>query len=347
MAARYRITLIELVAFLVAMVCLCAIIPSTVATTREPRERTMCGTRLNGLYKALNTYSVANREQFPIYHAGDPSGAVLGFREGDRSTGMGAALDNNITAPWWVIVGDGSVSPENYICPSTFDAADGLTISTTNSATAQLEDTRDFLERKNLSYSPMNPHHPLVRDRWGPNTNVDWVFMADNNANDYPGTPGIPGTRGVRGVPAWHTLGKGAAAADVQKAENSPNHGYEGQNLMYGDGHVSFWNDPFQGPGSDNVYAYTMDGSNVPPTIVRTAGGPDDVVLIPLSGNGGGSGSLTGSSIDVTYRPSSRGRSSLWASIGFGAFILTIAIWVFLLARSRRAEWVSDSRAAG
>lgn len=299
--------------------------------SRELADSSICGTRLNGLYKAINTYSVTNREQFPIYKTEDPSGKVVGFKEGDRVTGTGAVLENNITAPWWIIVRDGSVSPKSYICPASGDEEDLVALPWTDSSLGTLQKTFDFLHRKHLSYSTMNMYHPLVGKQWGPNSNADWVFAADNNANDYDGTP------------ERHTLSKGASREDIDKAENSPNHRYEGQNIMFGDGHVSFSNDPFQGPDGDNINAFAGERGSEPPSVYKTAGHEQDVVLVPLSGNGGGDDSLSGLKLDVTSRTdASWGRFTFFGIVAIIAVVFMI-LWELLKPRKKAESQAPDT----
>lgn len=189
------------------------------------------------------------------------------------------------------MIRQGRVKPENFVCPQTRDEPDPLTIAADDSTRARLGNTSDFLERRNLSYSTVNMYYPAPEKRWSTRgMSGRSVFMADNNANDF------------RGVPARHTLVAGAAEADVRRAENSPNHAHEGQNFGFGNGHVQYDKTPFIGRGEDNVYAVIRNCANTAPSVSSIPGNEQDVVLIPLSGNGGGDGSLSGKRMDVTLR---------------------------------------------
>src|SRR5207253_9903145 len=60
--------------------------------------------------------------------------------------------------------------------------------------------------------------------------------------------PGVKGTNDDVNAPA---LG---SAASVQKTANSDNHEKDGQNVLYGDGHVSWNTTCFAGITHDNIY---------------------------------------------------------------------------------------------
>jgi prepilin-type processing-associated H-X9-DG protein len=81
----------------------------------------------------------------------------------------------------------------------------------------------------------------------------------------------------------------------MQKA-NSPNHQGAGENVLYGDGHVEFQQNPFCGTKRDCVYTVAGGNATTPTTTsnVSPAGGnaqplwAGDSVLIPTAGNGSG-----------------------------------------------------------
>lgn len=291
---RYRgFTFTELI---VTVSAVCAVLAVAVVIILPPMSRarsgrrTVCSTNLLGLYKAIYTYSISNRDVFPIAGEVTPDGSAIGFSDGDRLLGTGAVLDDNVTASLWMMVREGAMSTQNFICPKTSDKPDDLVDHRSGEVKAVvLMDTYDFAGRANLSYSPINMYHSAVGSAWSENVRSDWVLAADNNNNNYTGAP-------VR-----HTLSHGASLNDTMLMENSLNHSDdEGQNLLFGDGHVEFAMDPFQGPDQDNIFAMTIGGKNAPPTLGHDDGdaatdpkvAERDVVLLPLSGNGGGAGSL-------------------------------------------------------
>ena len=73
--------------------------------------------------------------------------------------------------------------------------------------------------------------------------------------------------------------------SSIVKKGNSGNHGQEGQNVLYGDGHVDWSATPFCGMKQDNIYTVSgsTDGSNpkgsgIEGTSPKWAG---DSVIIP------------------------------------------------------------------
>jgi prepilin-type processing-associated H-X9-DG protein len=66
-----------------------------------------------------------------------------------------------------------------------------------------------------------------------------------------------------------------SAARDLMHA-NSRNHGGDGQNVLYGDGHVSFEQNPFVGVNRDNIFTTKANSSAL-------TGGP--VIACPFDAN--------------------------------------------------------------
>jgi len=60
---------------------------------------------------------------------------------------------------------------------------------------------------------------------------------------------------------------------------NSANHEREGQNVLYGDGHVNYEPSPFCGPFEDNIYTGQNAAS---PNLMVSPAGPGDAVLLPV-----------------------------------------------------------------
>jgi len=291
---RRAFTLIEsIVVVLIVVLLLFVVLPVYAFFGNETRNRTMCASHLAGIYKALYTYSTVNKDKFSIAAKQTYEGNATGFKEGDRATGKGAKLDNNITASLWIMVREGYVGTKSYVCPSAGDKHDPLTTDgTPNGRAALLENTFDFINADALSYSSINFFSKHGAGQWDADVNPAWVIMGDDNNNDHTADPS---TR--------HTLSMqpNASAEEIAKNENSYNHFGEGQNLLYGDSHVSFERDPFQGPTRDNVFAMRKDDGNdpdprkavhAPPTLSNTYTPgtytrKTDVVLIPVTGNNG------------------------------------------------------------
>jgi prepilin-type processing-associated H-X9-DG protein len=79
------------------------------------------------------------------------------------------------------------------------------------------------------------------------------------------------------------------SAAELRNG-NSLNHSGDGQNVLYGDGHVEFQNSPLCGSHRDNIYTYGDSGVDPVTHDARPTGGegilgspvgPGDSVLLP------------------------------------------------------------------
>lgn len=286
MRSSSAFTLVELLVLVVILFIGIAILLPSRSSHCSVSYRTMCASNLSGMYKSMYTYSITNRDRFYVAGEADSSAMAIGFQERERlPNAKPPVLSNNVTASLWSMVRDGSNATKGFICPSSGDVPDPLTLRSDGTKAAFYRDTYDFLERRNLSYSPINMYHVGASRFWGSTAPPDYVLMGDHNGTDHP---------------QRHTLSKtdGAKAKEIEARENSPNHGGEGQNLVFGDGHVVYHRDPFQGRGGDNVYAMTIDDMNRPPTLgnddgdaagERSAVRDADSWLLPLSGNGGAS----------------------------------------------------------
>ncbi|MBI1367471.1 MAG: hypothetical protein GC162_02330 [Planctomycetes bacterium] len=333
--ARHRgFTLTDLVAVLAVAAVMFALLSPFHPVLRSVSRREICQLHLSSLYKAMYTYSITDEKQrFPMVGSEAIPPRAIGFREGDRRTGKGATLDGNATASLWLLIRNGSTATKEMVCPSTMDMPDEMM--------DRFDNTHDFLARKNLSFSMMNMYHVATGWQWSADVKPDWVLMADNNANDHPD----------RHRSDFNDRGDADRMAQL---ENSPNHRGEGQNFLFGDGHVSFEMDPFVGPDHDNVFALTVGGLDAPPDLSDDAGdaardrkiAKSDVMLIPLSGNGGGAGSLSGHVMDVQfvpYKPDEPDHQLDW----FVASALGIGCLIWVVRRQRAASPSSTAAADG
>jgi prepilin-type processing-associated H-X9-DG protein len=129
--------------------------------------------------------------------------------------------------------------------------------------------------RKNMSYSLANPYpaNAVVEAgyKWNNTLGAEFAVAADIN-------PGVGDGYDVT-LPTENSSSK-----DMQKA-NSPNHQGGGQNVLYGDGHVEFQQNPFCGAKRDCIYTVAGTANGQPTTTSKTVvGSPTwagDSVLLP------------------------------------------------------------------
>lgn len=311
-------TLIELLVVVAIIALLIGILLPSLGRAREVANRTVCAANLVGLHKAMYTYSVTNRNSFPEYGqtalgGTQPEEECKGFQVTDRSrSGGGAAASNvklrtlleggklaaNATAALFMIVRDGSASTKSFVCPSDkASEVDPLAVigppgrGYRVESPSVLEDIYDFGQPESLSYSMINMYHTVTGVNWGSNSSADWCLMSDDN-----------------NAPKEHKYFKSPDIGPnlLSVHENSQLHSQgEGQNFLFGDGHVKFEVDPWQGPANDNAMAMgpTRKGQAQMKDPLRVnVGGTrrqdkfTDVVLMSISapdtGDGGGGGEL-------------------------------------------------------
>ncbi len=265
MRSRYNekaFTLIELLVVIAIITVLIGILLPSLAHAREISKRAVCASRLSGICKAMMTYAAGNRNSFAAYSS-TPTNSATGFKYAARTdsvftAAVAAEIADSITAPYWAIVRDGSTSPKNFLCPSDPVAReDELQVNYAATHTTDVRYTWDFntldaaATVNTISYATMDMYDTMAGANWSPTVGANWVLMGDNNDSDGTSAPGV-----VAG--SLHSYSKttpGVTAEMIKEYENSSLHRFEGQNFLFGDGHVVFSNDPFVGPFNDNVYS--------------------------------------------------------------------------------------------
>jgi prepilin-type processing-associated H-X9-DG protein len=206
-------------------------------------NRTMCKSNLKQLGTALRIYAVSNRGRYPSLYSRssdprsakevwggdwDPATFKLRDRDQGRSAGVGTLrpMTSN-THCLWLLVREGHATEDMFICPEDLDAEESLT--------SVSSDWWDFKSLRSCSYSYQNQLGRTTSGSVAPG-----VIVA---ADKCPKRPGAMASAGpVKPAAAeWHL-------------QNSPNHFMDGQNVLYGDGHVEWHDTPNCGHGGDNIW---------------------------------------------------------------------------------------------
>jgi prepilin-type processing-associated H-X9-DG protein len=232
-------------------------------------NRVKCASNLRQIGQAILLYSNDNRGVYPRTRAS----LVKDGQEPVPVWGTGVAAtqpfkedgpaENDVTAALFLLLRTQDITSEVFTCPSSNDEKDVFG-GAPDAAPIGQSNFSDF--KKNLSYSYQNPYPTVAAIGKGFKLNnaigPDFAVAADKN----PGTVG-----------AGDNVFKPTATSSAveMKLANTSNHDKDGQNVLYGDGHVAWESNPFVGINRDNIYT-TGDG--------RIAASPvdaNDSILLP------------------------------------------------------------------
>ncbi len=258
-------TLIELVIVIAIIAVLMGLLLAAMEVARHKGYIDACASNLRQIGQAITMYANDNHGNYPrtIYVAGAPPVAGTGAAAQDAFRGGVAA--NDVTAPLWLLARNQKLPPKIFICP--YNDVNEFEIDPGNPATQA-----NFTNyAKNLGYSYANPYPDDSAVAKGykltGKTGANFAIMADLN----------PGVSTLRKADVFRPNAT-SAKSDMMMA-NSENHEREGQNVLFGDGHVVYVPNPFVGVNQDNIY--TAQGATKPNLMVSPANAKDSV-LLPL-----------------------------------------------------------------
>ena len=195
-------------------------------------------------------------------------------REEDKALIPYRPAKNDVTAALFMVLRTQDLAPDVFVCPSTrldpFDFGGG---KRTKRHWTNWPGNKGL--RQHLSYSYQNPYPSVdaISKGFRLNNAISAEFAVGADMN--------PGGDALLKLTA-------KAPAREQREGNSFNHDRDGQNILYGDGHVEFFNNPFAGVKRENVYTFGESGTGAPAAkggdgIVGSSVGPEDSVLLPTA----------------------------------------------------------------
>jgi hypothetical protein len=222
-----------------------------------PRARSVCASNLSQIYKSLYQYG-NEHGTFPMVSF--PEGARLVGEDampnhiaggtGNPFVDLEKVAERSVSLNLWLLIKNDFTSPDVFLCPDSpnyprngDEYASGWQLQPDTAVSIDFpwpdaDRTLDYSFIQPWSIDTRGKETHSSAEMWSVDADPRVVLGADaNNGPDIT-------RHGGRSLPyeTWK--------ADL----NSRNHSNEGQNVLYGDSHVSFEKSPFVGIDGDNIY---------------------------------------------------------------------------------------------
>jgi prepilin-type N-terminal cleavage/methylation domain-containing protein/prepilin-type processing-associated H-X9-DG protein len=244
-------TLVELLVVIGIIALLISILLPSLNKARETANRAKCASNLHQIGLAILLYQNDSQQLYPRTIQ-DTSGApVPTWGTGLVAPGTPdpfaapAEAANDVTASFFLLLRNEQITAAVFVCPSSnaeaWDFGGG-----SNSAQNWVNWNGTTGITKNLSYSYENPFasSTAISNGWQlKNPDATYAICADIN----PGSSVPNSTKNPTNVTT------GDPNSNMRQG-NSANHQQDGQNVLYGDGHAEWMNNPFCGSQHDNIY---------------------------------------------------------------------------------------------
>ena len=270
---RRGVTLLDLIVVLVLLPVLLLTASCWRRTNHGSSNRVKCASNLRQIGQAILLYSNENGGAYPRTTAGTGETITPVWGTGITSSKPfedGGPQPNDVTAAMFLLLRTQDITSEVFTCPSSNAEKDTFG----GGANAAINRSNFTDLKKNLAYSYQNPYpnDGALRRKFELNNKISAEFAVASDMN-----PGVKGDNdNVLAVTS-------TSSAQQMKQGNSNNHDQDGQNVLYGDGHVEFQQNPFVGVQRDNIFtARTGDKPN-PKTelIVASPYDANDSILLP------------------------------------------------------------------
>ena len=281
---RCGFTLIELLVVISIIALLIAILLPALGRAKELASRAVCSSNVRSIVQSMDIYGQSNKGVYPCT-PGNPIGVywnaatgVSGVSQVPGKSGpstmqyyyMPNATKNPKASPLqclWLLVLSGQMTPKSFLCPSdpfaTVPSLQYGTSSTTGGATSYV--CFGFTSPSQTTYGPNGQGESYsIAAPWQYDGQPGAWWTTKNGSTDLPLVSDIApesatGSGNLNRI--TNTLPSGNTYGNY--IYNSGNHNGDGQNVGFGDGHVSWETNPYCGQDNDNIFCYDSASNQV------------------------------------------------------------------------------------
>jgi prepilin-type N-terminal cleavage/methylation domain-containing protein/prepilin-type processing-associated H-X9-DG protein len=246
-------TLVELLVVIGIIALLISILLPSLNKARETANRAKCASNLHQIGLAILLYQNDSQQLYPRTIQDTTGSPAPTWGTGSTTPGTpdpftgatGTEAPNDVSSSFFLLLRNEQITAAVFVCPSSnaeaWDFGGG-----SNSAQNWVNWNGTSGITKNLSYSYENPfaNTTAISNGWQlKNPDATYAIAADIN-------PGSSVPNSTKNPVAVTT---GDPNSNMRQG-NSANHQQDGQNVLYGDGHAEWMNNPFCGSQHDNIY---------------------------------------------------------------------------------------------